>query len=170
MDHALVVRVLERIANLRNDLQRLARGQATSLFELAQIRAIHELHEEEVEAGEGLGDGVWRLGRSAAELVNRDDVRMTQPRQGPGFAIEPLLEVRAVRALPRQNLQRHEAVERRLSRLVNRAHSARAEQAEEFELGKQPGDFLEGRLLESTAASGVARLRVRALRQQTGRA
>jgi hypothetical protein len=49
MNDALVVRELQRVANLRHDGQRLARGNATGVEQLAQVHAVHEFHEEEVE-------------------------------------------------------------------------------------------------------------------------
>ena len=49
VDDALVVRKLERVANLRHDGQRLARGNAAAREQLPQVHAVHEFHEEEVE-------------------------------------------------------------------------------------------------------------------------
>ena len=51
---AFVVRILEGLANLGDDLQRLGRGEFAGPFNLPQVRAIHILHEEVVQTGEWL--------------------------------------------------------------------------------------------------------------------
>ena len=48
MDDALVVRELERVANLRHDGQRLARRDASGVEQLSQVHAVHEFHQEVV--------------------------------------------------------------------------------------------------------------------------
>ena len=131
MHHALVVSILQRVANLRDDLQRLARGEASGLFELAQVRAIHELHDEKVQPAR------------VAEFVNCDDVGMIQPGQRTRLAVETLGEVYALCVVRRQNLQRHDAVERWLPRLIHRPHAARAERPEDFQLRKKFRDFFQ---------------------------
>jgi hypothetical protein len=73
--------------------------------------------------------------------VYGDDVWMVQLCEGPGFTVEPLGERRPERALQWEDLQRDEAIERRLARLINGAHAAFAEESKDFELRKQPPDF-----------------------------
>jgi hypothetical protein len=46
VDDALVVRELQRVANLRHDGQRLARRNASGVQQLPQVHAVHEFHEE----------------------------------------------------------------------------------------------------------------------------
>ena len=48
VDDALVVRELQRVANLRDDGQRLARRDASRVKQLPQIHAIHKFHQEVV--------------------------------------------------------------------------------------------------------------------------
>ena len=49
MDDALVMRELQRVANLRHDGQRLARRNAAGVEQLPQVHAVHKFHEEIVE-------------------------------------------------------------------------------------------------------------------------
>ena len=70
---------------------------------------------------------------------------MIQPGQRARFAIEPLGKTGIAAHRRRQHFQRDETVQRRLPRLVNRPHAALADEAEDFELGKEPGDFLHRR-------------------------
>ena len=46
MDDALVVGILQCVADLRHDLQCLARREPLSVLQLAQIHAINKLHDE----------------------------------------------------------------------------------------------------------------------------
>ena len=48
MDDALVVGILQCVANLRHDGQRLARGNAPGVQQLPQVHAVHEFHQEVV--------------------------------------------------------------------------------------------------------------------------
>src|SRR5262249_40949702 len=69
VDHALVVRVLQGVADLRYDLQRLSRGQRPTLQEVTQVPAVHVLHREVVKAAR------------VTEIVDGDDIRMVEPGQ-----------------------------------------------------------------------------------------
>ena len=80
MDDPFVVRVLERLADLGDDRQRLARLELAACQQLPQVHAIDVLHEEVVQAA-GL-----------AEVVQGDDVRVIEPGQGAGLAGESLRE------------------------------------------------------------------------------
>ena len=66
---------------------------------------------------------------------------MTELRERAGFARKPLREIPVVAGTRRENFQRDEAVQRRLARLVNRAHAAFADEFKDFELRKQFGEF-----------------------------
>ena len=78
MHDAFVMRKLERLANLRDDLQRLARAKVCPrAHRLPQIQPIHKFHDE-------VGQPVH-----LAEFVDGDDVGMIQLGQRAGFAIEP---------------------------------------------------------------------------------
>jgi hypothetical protein len=48
VDDALVVRELERVANLGHDCQRLPRRDASGMKQLSQVHAVHKFHEEVV--------------------------------------------------------------------------------------------------------------------------
>ena len=76
--HAVVVRVGERVGDLRADGGDLGRGKRAPLLELGpQAAAVDELHHDE------------RLG-AAAPVVDADHVGVVQARRGPGLALEPL--------------------------------------------------------------------------------
>ena len=78
MHHTFIVRILQRIAELGNDLQRLTRCQPTRVLQLPQIEAVHEFHDEIRHA--------FRL----TKIVHRHDVRVTQPRQRTSLPLESL--------------------------------------------------------------------------------
>ena len=54
MDDAFVVGVLQRVADLRHDRQRLGRRQAARLDELPQVGAVDVLHHEVVKSARPL--------------------------------------------------------------------------------------------------------------------
>ena len=158
VDDAFIVRELERLANLRDDLQRLARRQFARLLQLSQVKSIDKLHDEE---GQSVG---------LAELMDGDDVRMAQSRQRAGLAIEPLGKTWPARGLRRENLQRHKTVERRLTGFINGPHAPLADESEDFELWKQAGDLGHTRRLEWLCLCGRGRLCPCAVFEQAGRA
>ena len=119
---AVVVRELERVANLRHDGERLARLDAPGVEQLAQVHAVHELHEEKVKPVR------------PPELVERDDVRVIELGQRPGFAREPFGKRRGVANAGRQNFQRHDPIQFTLARPVDRPHPAPADQLHDFQL------------------------------------
>ena len=106
------------------------------LKQLPQRDAVHIFHQQVVKA--------IRL----AEIVHGDDVRMAQSSQGLGFAQEALGETRVGPFVRSEDLQRHQAVELRLARLVNDTHAAAAQAFEDFQLREVLGDLgrSEGRL------------------------
>jgi hypothetical protein len=62
---------------------------------------------------------------------------MTEPRQSLGLAGEAFGEGRVVPDTGRQNLEGDDPVQFLLARLIDRAHAAPANQAEQVELGEQ---------------------------------
>ena len=136
MDDAFVMRELQRLANLRHDLQCFARLEFAGPLQLPQIQPIHKLHDEE-------GQPVH-----LAEFVQRHDIGMAQLCQCPRFAIEPLGKTRTAGHLRRQNFQRHQPIQRRLPRFIDRPHPAFADEPQNFELRKEPGHFFQARWLE----------------------
>ena len=100
---------------------------------LAQIHAIHVLHEQIEEFARAPG------------VIHGDDVRMMQPREHLPLALEAPGERRvALRERCRQQLQRDEPVQLRLPRLEDRAHAACADQREHLELRKGFRHLLDG--------------------------
>ena len=129
MDDPLVVGVLQGIADLRHDGQRLARRQTPGFEQLAQVHPVHELHEK-VEQPVGL-----------AELVERDDAGMVELGQRLGLAGEAFGKGRVVADARRQDFQGDDAVERLLPGFVDRAHAALADESQDFQLGKRLDQF-----------------------------
>jgi hypothetical protein len=130
MHDAVIVRALQRVAHRRHDAQRLLRREALGLQKLAQIHAIHELHEQVIKAA------------CLSEVIHADDVRMIQRRERLRLLFKPRRELRIVRPLRGEQFERHEAVQRLLPCLVNHAHAATAEAFEDFELREVRSEFL----------------------------
>ncbi len=76
MNDPVIVRILERIANLRDHRQSLAGRDATFGGQLTEVHPIDEFHQEVIEA------------IRAAEFVERDDVRMVELGEGARLAGE----------------------------------------------------------------------------------
>ena len=133
---AFVVGVLQRVAELRNDLQRPSGRKLPGLLELPQIYAIDVFHDEVVHSA------------GFAELVHRNDGGVTEAREGAGFAIEAIGKAPAIGGLWREDFQGDEALEGRLARFVHGAHASLAEERNDFELREKPRDFLQRRRRE----------------------
>ena len=101
--------------------------------QLPQAHPIHKLHQQVIQAV-GL-----------AEVIDGDDVGMVEPGQRLRLAREPLGEARVFLLLASQDLQRHEAVEPRLARLIDHAHAAAAQAFQDFQLREMAGDLLHRR-------------------------
>ena len=67
-----------------------------------------------------------------ADVVERADVRMIELRDGAGFAIEALAELRVGREQRRENLDRDRTIEPRVAGPVDLAHTAGADEREHF--------------------------------------
>src|SRR5208282_5942018 len=100
--------------------------------QLPQIHAVHKFHLEEKKT----------IG--LAKLVQRDDAGMIQFRQRPGFAGEAFGKRRVFANPGWKNFQSDDPVQLLLSRLVNRAHAAFADEFEDFKLREQRREFGEG--------------------------
>jgi hypothetical protein len=96
---AVVVRELQRIAQLRHEREHVARGQLALQQQVAQVGAVDELHHQEEELA-GL-----------AEVVDADDARVVQHRQRPRFAFEAFGERRVGDEVGAQHLHGDEPVE-----------------------------------------------------------
>ena len=67
-----------------------------------------------------------------ADVVERADVGVIELGDCAGFTIEALAELRIDSERPRQDLDRDEAIQPRVARLVDLAHPARAEGGHDF--------------------------------------
>src|SRR5690606_23187009 len=99
--------------------------------ELAEIHAIHVLHEQVEEAV------------ALAEVVHGDDVRMIQHGERLRLAGETLSKLRIALPLRREHLQSDETTERFLPRLVHHAHAAATEAFVDLEFREVRGNFLD---------------------------
>src|SRR6266567_145277 len=129
MHDSFVVRELQRLANLRDDLQRLAGREFAGLFQLPQVGSIHIFHDEVVKAVH------------LAEFVERHDVRVAQFSEGTGLAREALGESRVASRLQREDLERDQPVNLVLAGLIDRSHAAGPKQLDNLKLWKMRGDL-----------------------------
>jgi hypothetical protein len=144
VNDAFFVRILQRVTDLWHDLERLLRREFAGLQRLPQIDAVHVLHQEK------------EVSSRLAEVVDRDDVRVAQLREGAGFTEEPLGERRILAHFRRQHFERDRAIESDLPRLVNGPHAALADELHNFELREVRGEFFERRRSEIGAVRGRA--------------
>ena len=105
MGDALLVRGVERVANLHRVLQRLIDRQRP-----LERRALDVLHHQVIRP----------------DIVKLADVRMIQRRDGAGFALETLAE------LGLGNLDGDDAIKARVAGLIHFAHPAGAERGKDF--------------------------------------
>jgi hypothetical protein len=118
---ALLVRDLQRIADLRDELERHFRRAFARFDRIAQVAPLHELHANKQVVVPGV-----------AAVIDAHDVGVRERGHGIRLALEALLErevVRHVRAALREDLDGDRASQRHLQSLVNRAHAALAEKA-----------------------------------------
>ncbi len=143
MHDAVLVGVLQGLADGRHDGERLLRAEAGAAHGLAEVHPVHELHEQVEKAAR------------FAEIVHGDNVRMIQCRQRPRLMGEALSEGGVLLLLGGQQLQRHEAVQRLLPCFVDHAHAATADAFEDLQLGEMWCQFLRGqRLLRRSHGQG----------------
>jgi hypothetical protein len=119
---AALVRIREAVGDLAHDLHRLERAHALVRQARSQVGAVDELH------------GKVRHAVVIAAVERRDHVRVIQLAGGLGLEEEALaVLVRALRIVGDDDgLQRHGAVEVRVLGLVDDAHGAAAELAEDL--------------------------------------
>ncbi len=129
MDDAVFVRILQRLAHGRHHGQCLLGRETSGLHRLPQVDAVHKLHEQKVKSA-GL-----------AEVVNGDNARMIERRESLRLVRKALRELRIRHPFRCQQLERDEAVEQFLSRLVNHTHAAAPETFEDFELREMRRQF-----------------------------
>jgi hypothetical protein len=123
---ALAVRIAQRARRLGKNPAGLGGGQRPVLEQpVGQRLAAQELHCKICDLA------------SLADAVDRDDVRMLEPRRDPRFAHEPLDERVVEGERERQHLDRHLAVEHELARPVDDGHAAAAELLEHLVFADQ---------------------------------
>ena len=124
VDEPRAVGGVERGRNVREQDEHALRLELAALGEPLQVGSLHEPHRHE-EA---------RL--ALARLVDGNDVRMLERRLQHRLAPEALAEAGVGAQGRREDLERNDAVERELRRLVDRAHATGAEPP----LDPVPGD------------------------------
>ena len=124
MDDAVIVRILERVTNLRHDRQCFPRSHPLRIQHLAQVQPVDVLHHKKVQP--------VRL----PEVVDRDDVRMIESGHRLGFTGESFGEVPILADLRRQDFECHESIEPSLPRFVNGPHPTATEKFQQLQIGK----------------------------------
>jgi hypothetical protein len=120
MHHALCVRSFERRKNLNRKLQQcFGIERRLACDPLAQRLALQQLH------------GYERLAVGLVHFVNRADVGVIQRRGRASFATKSLERLRLLFQFLRKEFQRHAAAEFRVLGLVDDAHPAAAQFAED---------------------------------------
>ena len=125
VEDALVMGVLQGIADLLDDLDRLAGGERGVADEFLEVGAVHELHEEV--------EQVIPL----AEVEDGDDVGMLEPCQGLRFTLEAQGEVGVMLRGAGEDLERHIAIEPGLPGVIHGTHASSSEQANDFQIGEE---------------------------------
>ena len=133
MHHSAVVRELDRIADLRNQLERQIGDHAAALDQAREIRPVDVFHREKEPSV------------ALAEFMDRHDPRMIERRQGLRLTLETLAEASRGIPLIRQDLERDKAVQTFLPRLEHRAHAASSHQFHNLKFREIRGHFLNPR-------------------------
>ena len=120
MNDVLLVRRLHRPRQRLHQRRRFLRRQRRAVELLLQAAAAAELQREE------------RLALVLADLVDLHDVGMLQARDGLRLGLEAGQVRRAGVAARQDHLQRHQPIQLRLPRLVDHAHAAAAQLAEDL--------------------------------------
>ena len=125
------MRVVERVADLRDHLECLRGLDPRPAQDLMEIGAIHIFHDKVAVPGAGL-----------AEIIDRDDSAVLELRERARLALEADEKIAVRCEFGGQELDRHRAVERGLHALVNRTHPAAPEQALDAVLREELREFL----------------------------
>ncbi len=125
MHESVLEDVLQPGRRLPDDFARLGNRQRPHVFdERRQIAPLDEFHHQEMRSGDFAG------------VLCGDDVRMMQLPCGPHLALEPRQRLLRCHAARRQDFQRHEPIQPRMPRFVDRAHPAGAEFRQQFILAE----------------------------------
>ena len=120
MDDTFLVRRLQRVRDLMRNGQRVIERHRPTRQPLGEILAVHELHDQRADAV-----GFF-------EPVNVGDVRMVERGERLRFAGEAPEPIRIGGEGFRQDLQRDVAIEPRVARAVDLAHSTGAKRSKDF--------------------------------------
>ena len=120
MDDALVVGGGQRIGDGDAGIEDPRQGKAAGGDGLVQALALDQLHGEKAHAG------VFLHG------IQRDDVRMVQARDGPGFALEALETGWVGSHVGGKDLEGHVAIEPSVPGAVHLAHASGADEGVDF--------------------------------------
>jgi len=116
---APLVRRRQRVGQRDRQLEQTRHGKAARAHEPAQVAALDQLHGEEP-------DAFLLLDR-----VEHHDVRVVEPRDRAGLALEPREPVRLARHCARQRLDGDLASQARVGGAKHLAHAARAEERDD---------------------------------------
>ena len=120
MGDPVAVRLVERVGDLHGDFQRLVQRER-SLFESGRERLPVEVRHDDEMGAAGFTD-----------VVDAADVRMVERRDRPRFPFEPLPQIGIAGDVWLQHLDRDAAIEPRVARFVDLAHSASPEGGEDL--------------------------------------
>ena len=132
MDDALVVRSGQTAGDLTRVRQGGAPGQRAALHRVAQRPAFEQFADEKrrPRTGQAVGD--------TTDVVNRDDVRVIQPADRPGFLFEAPDAIGIGRERREQDLDGDVAIESRVAGPVDLSHSASTDGREDL-VGAEAG-------------------------------
>ncbi len=120
MDDAVAVRLVERIGDLAREIDRLSARQRSLLESVRQRLALEVLHDEVRDA--------CRF----PNVIERADVRVIERRDALRFALEPCTKLGIGRERGRQHFHGDGALEARVTRLIDLAHAAGADGADDL--------------------------------------
>ena len=142
VDDAFFVSELQGVADLRDDLQGLGRLELAGPQCLADVDAVHELHDEIIDVAD------------MPEVMHADDVGMVELRKRFGFAGKAIGKPGVEADIGRENLDGDEAIERLLPGFVDRAHAALTKQFQNLQLRKERRELFGRRSREATLIRG----------------
>ena len=126
MDHAGLVRRFESVGDLLRHRQRLVKRNRPARDPLLQREAIDQFEHQRPRATVFL------------DAVNLSDVGVVERREQLGFSLEPGQAVRIASKNVGEDLQSDVAVQARVVRAIDLAHTARAEDAGDVEVPSVP--------------------------------
>ena len=120
MDDTPLVGIVEAAADLRDDMHLVLEPLGlASLHELRQAISLQKLHHDER----------YTFTLELPEVENRDDIGMLEPGGRSRLPVEPTAHLLFDEKIFGHHLDGHDAVENRITRLVDRAHRAAAQLA-----------------------------------------